>query len=69
MKKFVDFHKSDEIENFFKNQYNEEIINKIRKFYFEGINMECEITRLENICHVSIFYSFCSRFIENCWFQ
>lgn len=60
MKRFVDFHKSDEINKIFKNQYSEEIINEIKKFYFEGINMECEITRLENICHVStyIFYLF-----------
>ncbi|XP_025406470.1 esterase FE4-like isoform X2 [Sipha flava] len=52
MKRFVDFHKSNEINKLFKNQYSEEIINKIRKFYFDEVNMECEITRLENICHL-----------------
>lgn len=55
MKRFVDFDISNEINKLFKYQYSEEIINKIRNFYFEGVNMESEVTRLENICHVGIF--------------
>lgn len=53
MSKLNDVHKSEEINKIFKDQYNEEVVNKIRNFYFnEGI-LENEMTKLESICHVS----------------
>lgn len=55
MGKLNDFHKSDEINKLFKNQYNEEVVNKIRNFYFGEGDLDNEITKFEYICHVSGF--------------
>lgn len=55
MRKLNDVHKSDEISKLFKDQCNEEVVNKIKNFYFNEGNLENEITKLENICHVSSF--------------
>lgn len=38
--------------------YSEENITKIKNFYFNDRNLECEKTKWENIVHVSTFYLF-----------
>lgn len=54
MKQYDNFHTSDEFNKLFRNQYSEEIITKIKHFYFNEQNFQYdEISRLENICHVS----------------
>lgn len=53
MSKLNDIHKPDEINKLFKDQYNEEVVNKIRNFYFNEGTLENETTKLEYICHVS----------------
>lgn len=45
---------TEEINELFQCNYSKEIINEIKNFYFNGCNMECGTTRLENICHVSV---------------
>jgi len=45
---------TDEINELLLSHYSKEIINKVKNFYFNEGNLECGITRLENICHVSI---------------
>jgi len=44
---------TEEINELFQRDYNKEIINKVKNFYFKECNMECGTTRLENICHVT----------------
>lgn len=56
MGELINFHKSNEISAFFNGQYSEDIIKKVTEFYFNEHNVENETTRLENICHVSIYY-------------
>lgn len=51
-------HKTEKISKFFKGQYSEEVVNKIKHFYFNERNLECQITKMKNICHVSTFYLF-----------
>lgn len=53
MKKIVNFHKTEEIRKFLGDNYTEEAVNKVQNFYFNERNVENEITKLENICHVS----------------
>lgn len=56
MKEFVEFHKSDEFDLLFRNQYSEEIITKIKNFYLNERDFQCdEISKLQNICHVSTY--------------
>jgi len=59
MKKLVDFRTTEAVSTFFKGQYSEEDMNKIKNFYFNESNLECETTRLENIVHVSTFQLLC----------
>lgn len=54
MKKIANFHKPEEISKFLGDKYNEEAVNKVQNFYFNKCNIKNEITKLENICHVSI---------------
>lgn len=56
LKKLPDFRTTKAISSFFKSQYSEENIMKIKNFYFNDRNLECETTRLENIVHVSIIH-------------
>lgn len=44
---------TEEINNLFENKYSEEVINKVKSFYFDEGNLECGTTKLENNCHVS----------------
>lgn len=67
MSKLNDFHKSDEINKLLKNQCNEEVINKIRNFYFNEDIVENEITRMEYVCHVSKLGFFTWRFEFECF--
>lgn len=53
MKK-LDFLKPKRMENFLKNQYSEENVAKIKKFYFDGCDFDLEAIALENIVDVSI---------------
>lgn len=53
MKKLVDFHKPEEIGKFLGDTYTEEAVKKVQNYYFNERNVENEITKLENICHVS----------------
>lgn len=45
---------TEEINKLFesKHGYTNEIVNKVKDFYFNEYNIECGTTRLENICHV-----------------
>lgn len=52
----LNLHKTEKIDKFKKNQFNEEVVTKIKKFYFNEKNLKDEITKLENVCHVSKFY-------------
>lgn len=54
-----DFHKTEKISTFFKGKYSGEVIQKIKNFYFNERNLESEMTRLENICHVSYLQDHC----------
>jgi len=45
---------TEEINGLLESRYSKEIINEVKNFYFNECNLECETTRLENICHVSI---------------
>lgn len=56
LKNLPDFRTTEAISTFFKGQYSEEDIIKIRNFYFNDHNLECETTRLENIVHVSTIH-------------
>lgn len=56
--KILNLHNIEEIKKLFENTHNEEIINKIKDFYFNENNLKNEITKLENICHVSTFVFF-----------
>lgn len=49
-------HKTDEINKIFDNRYSEEVLKKIKHFYFNEDILKNETTKLENACHVSIFY-------------
>lgn len=51
MKKLIST--TEEIRNLFENKYSEEIINKVKSFYFDKGNVECGTTKLENVCNVS----------------
>jgi len=53
LSKFSDLQITDEISKLFNNQYSTEVISKIKDFYFNKCNNNCEIAKLENICHVS----------------
>lgn len=46
---------TEEINKFFekKSGYTEDVVNKIKNFYFNECNVECGTTRLEKICNVS----------------
>lgn len=55
----LEFHKSEEISKLLDSNYSDDIINKIKNFYFSEHHYQNEITKLENICHVSeIFFLF-----------
>jgi hypothetical protein len=43
---------TEEIRNLFEDKYDEEIINKVKSFYFDEGNPEYGTTKLENVCHV-----------------
>ncbi|KAL4143921.1 hypothetical protein QTP88_006173 [Uroleucon formosanum] len=45
---------TEEINKLFesKHGYTNEIVNKVKDFYFNEYNIECGTTRLENICHL-----------------
>lgn len=57
LKNLPDFRTTEAISSFFKGQYSEEDIIKIKNFYFNDRNLESETTRLENIVHVSTIHS------------
>jgi len=50
--KFSDIQITDEISKLFKNRCSTKVISKIKDFYFNQCNIDCEITKLENICHL-----------------
>lgn len=47
--------KTDGLRKFFNGRYSENVINQIKKFYFNECNTENETTRFENICHVRFY--------------
>nr|AVE15907.1 CarE [Rhopalosiphum maidis] len=52
LSKFSDLQITDEISKLFNNQYSTEVISKIKDFYFNKCNNNCETAKLENICHL-----------------
>ncbi|VVC34997.1 Hypothetical protein CINCED_3A002934 [Cinara cedri] len=52
VKDINDFKKTEEISKLLENKYNEEVINKIKNFYFNDNAHESEKNMLENICHM-----------------
>lgn len=56
--RLLHFHENENIQNYFDSYYSQEIINKITNFYFHEQNLNCEMTRLENLCHVNMFTFF-----------
>lgn len=55
MGKITELYKIEEIRKLLKDiTDNEELINKVKNFYFNENDPECEKNRLDNICHVSI---------------
>lgn len=52
-------HKTDEIRKLFDGIYSEEVINKVKNFYFKENDIESEAVRLENTCNVSKLHLFC----------
>lgn len=51
MKKLISTTK--EINDLFENKYSEEVINKVKSFYFDEGNLECGKSILEKNCYVS----------------
>lgn len=66
--KNFDFHKTEEISKLFDSTYSEEIINKVKNFYFKANDLENQAVRLESTCDVSkshlFFILFLSLYIE-----
>lgn len=58
MEKLGDFRTTESINKILKGRYSEEIVTKIKNFYFNDRNLESEKTRWENIVNVSTFYLF-----------
>lgn len=56
--KLFNYHKLEEIRKLFENAYTEEIIQKVKNFYFSEHEQSSDITKLENTCRVSMFYMF-----------
>lgn len=56
MEKIYEYHKPEHIIKLFDDNHSEEVINKIKNFYFKGNNLENNQTKLENTCHVSTFH-------------
>jgi len=56
--KLFDYHKLEEISKLFESNYTEEIIQKIKNYYFNEHEQSSDITKLENTCRVSMLYSF-----------
>lgn len=55
--KIFDFNKTEEIKKFLEINYStEEVLNKIRDFYFSEYHLQSETTRLKNVCHVCSFF-------------
>lgn len=52
-KYLLDFPKPTELKLIFDNPCSEEVLSEIKKFYFSGQNLESEVVKLENMCHVS----------------
>lgn len=50
--KILNLHKAEEIRRLFESYYSDEIINKIKNFYFSENDLN-EITKIEKTCHVS----------------
>lgn len=55
--RLLHFHESEDFQNYFDSHYSQDILNKIKNFYFHEQNINCAniITRFEHICHVNIF--------------
>lgn len=51
----ANLHNIEEIRKLFDDTYSEEVINKVKDFYFNENNLKNEVTKLKNICHVSTF--------------
>jgi len=56
--KLYDYHKLEEISKLFEDYYSEEVIQKVKNFYFSEQELNSDVTKLENTCHVSTFYLF-----------
>lgn len=54
-KYLLDFPTPEEFKFIFGNTCSEKVIDEIKKFYFDGNNLNSEVVRLENMCHVSSF--------------
>jgi len=54
--KLFDYHKLEEIRKLFETDYSEEIIQKVKNFYFSEHEHSSDITQLENTCRVSMLY-------------
>ncbi|XP_025406381.1 esterase E4-like isoform X2 [Sipha flava] len=48
----LEYHKTDKIRRLFESSYTDEVINKIRDFYFDNHSLMNETTKLENTCHM-----------------
>lgn len=56
VKNINDFKKPEEIRKLLENKYNEEVVNKVKDFYFnDNGHDDSEQNNLENICHVCIY--------------
>lgn len=58
VKQIEDCQTTEFIHKILKGPYSEENITKIKNFYFNDRNLECEKTKWENVVHVSTFYLF-----------
>uniref|UniRef100_A0A2S2PBR1 Esterase FE4 n=1 Tax=Schizaphis graminum TaxID=13262 RepID=A0A2S2PBR1_SCHGA len=52
LSKFSDVQITDEISKLLKNRYSTEVISKIKDFYFNKCNIDCETAKIEKICHL-----------------
>ncbi|KAL4141630.1 hypothetical protein QTP88_004237 [Uroleucon formosanum] len=50
--KLFNYHKLEEIRKLFENAYTEEIIQKVKNFYFSEHEQSSDITKLENTCRL-----------------
>lgn len=66
MEKILNLPKTSELNQFFGGRYSEEVIKKIKNFYFNDFNVENEAKKLENICHVSTLIMYFSSILKEC---